>query len=104
MGAAAFATFQPGDQDVQKAFREAREYAHYMHGHEGYSGTIAEKHEVVIIQALPVLSTSDAEKMAWELIDASDPRIHDKWGPAGAIKAKHDSGVVGWVFFGWASS
>lgn len=37
---------------------------------------------------------------ATKLIDENDPRIDDKWGPAGCIKAERNK----YVFFGWASS
>jgi hypothetical protein len=36
---------------------------------------------------------------ARELIDQSDARIDDKWGPAGAF----DLGGNNYLFFGWAS-
>jgi hypothetical protein len=72
------------DPDVGKAFHIAREQAGYEHGHGGYSGTIQEKHDFVVITNTPV-PYAVAEVQAGTLIDADDPRIRDKWGPAGAI-------------------
>jgi hypothetical protein len=71
------------DPDVGKAFHIAREQAGYEHGHGGYSGTIQEKHDFVVITNTPV-PYAVAEVQAGTLIDADDPRIRDKWGPAGA--------------------
>lgn len=85
-------------EDVREAFRECVDEALYDYGHSGYSGTIAEKGDFVVIDSTPH-SKKDATNLAWRLIDERDPRIDDKWGPAGAIKLEK-----GWLFFGWASS
>ena len=37
---------------------------------------------------------------ARKLVDDGDPRIAEKWGPAGAIKLEEGK----WLFFGTASS
>lgn len=37
--------------------------------------------------------------LADALIDMDDPRVRDKWGPAGCIAV----GEGEWIFFGWAS-
>jgi len=81
----------------QKAFRAAVEEAAYDHGHAGYTGTIAEKNSFVEI---PLPEGKKPLDYAEELLEESDDRIDDKWGPAGCIRVK--DGV--YLFFGWASS
>ncbi|MEU3704760.1 hypothetical protein AB0E82_21030 [Streptomyces anulatus] len=83
MGAYDFTAYQHGT-DVKTAFRAAVEEAQYENGHGGYTGTIAEKDEYTVITTTPV-PMDEAEKQASELMNADDPRIRDKWGPAGAI-------------------
>ncbi len=97
MGAETFIDREFGDT-AKEAFYRAVKRAQYDHGHSGYTGTIAEKRDFVLI---PLPAGKDPEEYASELIDASDPRIDDKWGPAGCIPgSKPDE----WIFFGWASS
>jgi hypothetical protein len=97
---------------VQEAFTDAREQAAYEHGHGGYTGSLAEKDSFTLIPPpfgpSPDLSPDEAAKefrkalllFADELIEKDDPRIDDKWGPAGALDLKDGS----FLFFGWASS
>lgn len=101
MGAYTFETFAEGE-DMQEAFVAARDQAQYDHGHAGYTGTIAEKGSVTLIQSDP-LSRLGARDLANKLIADCDPRIADKWGPAGALRVV-DKDHDGWLFFGWASS
>jgi hypothetical protein len=96
MGANTFAERATG-KSPKEAFIAARERAQYDHGHSGYSGTIAEKQDFVLID-LP--AGIDADTYANQLIMAGDPRIDDKWGPAGCIAC----GKGSFLFFGWASS
>jgi hypothetical protein len=84
---------------AQAAFHAAHSEACHEHGHGGYTGTIAEKSEFVMIP-VPADRTGDVWGYAQELIDDGDERIDDKWGPAGCI----DQGQGNFVFFGWASS
>lgn len=84
MGGVTFSQEHYGITDPSEAFREATSQARYEYGHGGYSGTLAEKGEYTIIQKQPMVLEA-AEKLAYALIDANDPRITDKWGPAGAI-------------------
>ncbi|MFH9425187.1 hypothetical protein [Streptomyces sp. NPDC017529] len=86
---------------LEAAFKQAREDAAGEHGHGGYTGTIAEKHEVTLIHTVP-LTEDDAMKHAYGLIDICDPRVDDKWGPAGALPIRAD-GESTWLLFGWAS-
>ncbi|AVO25119.1 hypothetical protein KHQ84_gp194 [Rhodococcus phage Finch] len=90
-------------KDADEAFDNARQQAQYDHGHSGYTGTIAEKHNYVIIERKPV-GESEAWSLAQKLMNDDDPRIADKWGPAGAVLVSEAAGVQDWLFFGWASS
>lgn len=96
MGAQVFFTTGEG-KNATEAFSNAVHNAKYMHGHGGYTGTIAEKHSFVEID-LP--NGCDPREFAGKLIDDGDRRVDDKWGPAGCIKLRDDA----WLFFGWASS
>lgn len=105
MGAEQFMFVQKGT-DPTAAFDAAREQAAYDHGHSGYTGTIAEKDDFVVIkEAKDGLPRSAAIALAEDLADSDDPRTDGKWGPAGCIPIKESTGdIVGFVFFGWASS
>ncbi len=96
MGAQQFWSSACG-KTAKEAFIAAREDALYDYGHRGYTGTIAEKTEFVII---PVPEGIEPTAFMDKLMDEDDPRINDKWGPAGCIQ----SGPEDWLFFGWASS
>ncbi len=98
MGGQVFQTVAAGTT-AEDAFSAARATAQYEHGHGGYSGTIAEKRGFVMVERAP-MSRQAARAKADEMIDAGDPRIDDKWGPAGCIPL--DDGRF--FFFGWASS
>lgn len=74
MGAQEFTTYQPGT-DAEQAFRDAVDQARYEHGHRGYTGTLAEKYEYVVISAQPV-PLDTARSLASELLRADDPRVH----------------------------
>lgn len=84
-------------------FREAAEADRHEYGHS-YSGSLGMKRAVVLITG----NGGDDEAAyayADKLIDAGDPRIDDKWGPAGAIAlAPSSDGCPRWYIFGWASS
>lgn len=89
MGADEFVDYAEGI-DVREAFDEAVEQARCEFGGGGYTGSLAEKDEVIVIDA-PVMSYDDAVELARKLVRDSDPRIDDKYGPAGAIAVD-----VGW--------
>lgn len=115
MGAATFETLAFGDTP-EEAFNKAVKDAAYLHGHGGYTGTIAEKDCFTVIPANEHLNTQK-RLYACQLIADEDERIDDKWGPAGAINCtgtneatryRKRHGLVGthgdvWLFFGWAS-
>lgn len=98
MGGTTFFTGPHTGDTVAEAYRQAVDQAHYDHGHSGYSGTIAECDGWVVIQD-QAMSMEEAIALGNKLIEDSDPRIDDKWGPAGAIPLEDG----GWYFFGWAS-
>ena len=115
MGAMDFENVYIGKKTPRDAFDEIIEIACFREGNDGYTGTIAEKTNFVTIQCQPRKSPG---KLAEELMQNSDSRIDDKWGPAGCIeykgaylkKLKEQSGLKGkkniraYIFFGYASS
>ena len=95
MGACSFSCMAEGS-DAKEAFGKAVEDAQYENGHGGYTGTIAEKGSFVMITC----DDPNPHAFADKLVDQGDPRIDDKWGPAGCISL----GDGKYLFFGWASS
>ena len=81
---------------ARDAFTNARQEALYDFGHAGYTGTIAEKRDFTVIS---LKEGRGPREYADELIDNSDERIDNKWGPAGCF----DLGGGRYFFFGWAS-
>lgn len=66
------------------AFDKIRqEYGHQV-GYAGYSGTIVEKDSFIIF---PLPEGADPEAHALKIAE-EDPRIADKWGPAGCFVLK----------------
>lgn len=104
MGATTFTTSGKG-KSADEVFAALRAKLQYERGHEGYTGTIAEKRSFVPIAK--VKTWGEARSMADNLIEARDARIDDKWGPAGCIEVEEKpNGTVGersFLFFGWAS-
>jgi hypothetical protein len=84
MGAEQFEEWVTPETDVRKAFSQAVSDARYSHGNEGYTGSIAEKDQFVVLTER-VLSEEQAQAMIRDLMNKDDERIRDKWGPAGAI-------------------
>lgn len=115
MGAVTFEILAFG-QTADEAFTNAVEDAMHMHGHSGYTGTIAEK---TSFEVIPESEHTGRQKrtVARELIEKSDERIQRKRGPAGAINCsgtitakryREQHGLKGthgdvWLFFGWAA-
>jgi len=102
MGAEVFYEVYPG-KNASEAFSSAVEDAKYNYGHAGYTGSIAEKDDFVMVSNQVFDSRSDASAYADRLIDEGDPRIDDKWGPAGCVAFKSKDKTM-YMFFGWASS
>lgn len=103
MGAQQFENEVSTPHSMQAAFDMVRRAALHEYGHGGYTGTIAEKIEVVAIES--AIGWNRARARALELLKADDERIDDKWGPAGAIRvlAEDEKTQLGFLFFGWAS-
>ena len=99
MGADWFATTAHG-KNAKEAFHNAREDARYEHGHAGYTGTVAEKHSFIMIDG--PTSLEEAYTFADDLCEQGDPRIDDKYGPAGCLQL--DTPEDTFLFFGIASS
>lgn len=96
MGASTFVVRSKG-KSAREAFNEAVKDARWESGNGGYTGTIAEKHDYVMIVCPAGI---EPNAYANQLIDEDDGRIEDKWGPAGCIKMSEGE----YLFFGWASS
>lgn len=116
MGAAEFTT-TAGGKTIGSAFADAVEQAAWEHGHGGYTGTIAEKHDYVVFdiadgKRLPN-DLHSIEKLIWDAADGQGSAMTklnalftadagvlvdaymNKWGPAVAIplSGKHDKVV-----------
>lgn len=90
--------------DVESAFHNAVDNARHEYGNRGYTGTVAEKDEYVVIESKP-LGWPAARELVNKLMSDNDARISDKWGPAGAVCLEEEpGGQQEWLFFGWASS
>lgn len=119
MGATTFQTEGKGTT-VEDAFLAAREHEAYLHGHGGYTGTLAEKDSyyeaqlpegVTVAEFIRALMDSgdrfergefvkgDRPKWAPPEWDALAQAYDDKWGPCVAVKVAPGK----WVFVGWAS-
>jgi len=81
MGASTFIVSTIGTS-VKEAFASARQNALHENGHGGYTGSIAEKSEFVLVSDDIFSSVKEAVNFAESLID----------------------GAVKYLFFGWASS
>jgi hypothetical protein len=106
MGADTFSTYIIVTGSLKEAFDEAVKRALYDYGHAGYTGTLAEKDSFVLIGKAE--SQTEAGALARKLINEGDPRIDDKWGPAGIItfpsRLLDGTEVTKALIFGWASS
>ena len=114
MGAAEFFVSKRGTyKNAREAFNEAVEEAEYDHGHEGYTGTIAEKRSFSMVE---VPKGKQPEKFAYECMNDEDHFCQDKWGPAACVEItgtklkelrgeyyKGKRNFHAYYFFGWAS-
>lgn len=86
----------------KELFKAAVEQAQWDHGHAGYTGTIAEKDSYVM--------RNGGKPMPEEFVDlfvTKDTDENDKWGPAFCVpicKSMEDQEIIGYVFYGCASS
>jgi len=103
MGANTFFDVAYG-KTAKEAFNEVHQAACWEYGQNSYTGTIAEKYDFTVIP-FDTDGEITAEEYAYILIDREDPRIDDKWGPAGCLEIRSDrDGLRKFLFFGWASS
>jgi hypothetical protein len=84
-------------RNAAEAFHRAVQDAITREGNGGYTGTLAEKGEFVMF-TLP--AGKDPDDYVRQLHEYGDPRIDDKWGPAGVLRIKPGH----YLIFGFASS
>ncbi|MFD3511978.1 hypothetical protein [Streptomyces sp. NPDC058657] len=99
MGTTKFFTVGTGP-DLQSAFDTAHDLAVKRRWRRA-PGRLATKTEAVLMDPEPHTYPS-ALRRANELLNAFDPRIEDKWGPAGALEYTAEAGTRAWLFFGYA--
>lgn len=114
MGASQFCIVFGGDSMV-KAFHAAKEDAYHMHGHGGYTGTIAEKPGFTHMDLPEGVDAYEAEQLLqlWDMEDRDGLEEayrawvekayeiwNNKWGPALCLR----TGDKQWMFCGMASS
>ena len=83
MGGTTFETYAEG-RNAREAFATAHADACYEYGNGGYTGSLAEKSSFIEIP-LPDAYKKKPMDFVNKLIEDDDPRISDKWGPAGCI-------------------
>ncbi len=98
MGADTFIQESEG-ANAEEAFNNAVNKARQWYGDRGYTGSMAEKEEFVLID-FKQTENQTVEEFIDKLIEHQDERIDDKWGPAGCIQISENK----FIFFGWASS
>lgn len=102
---AMYHTMPSDSENLAEAFRASVTECLRMNGHGGYSGTLAEKVDVVDLNVV-CDTIDDALNVALALRDhvpgtpGEERYIDDKWGPANAIRLLDG----GWLLFGWCSS
>jgi hypothetical protein len=93
MGSADFTHYQAGTSAIE-ALREAADQARYERGHDGYTGSIGEKGECVVLPG-GVRTAAEARELAQQHIDQGmTSQYCDKWGPCGAIPVKTPTRTV----------
>jgi len=94
---ACFFTAEAKGANAREAFNSAVDSARWENGNGGYTGTIAEKTNFVLLGAVETVAA------AYAMIDTKldDVHIRDKWGPAGLVRVTTEDA---YVFFGYASS
>ena len=124
MGAETFYQIDKG-KNAQEAFDNAKADAYWMHGHGGYSGSIAEKQGFTEFQRPTGIREKTVRTLMHDLFDLyyGDEKkknriakkypkfsiqtltkmantFEDKWGPAVCMEVKPNT----YYFCGWASS
>jgi hypothetical protein len=77
---------------AKDAFRIAREEAQFENGNGGYTGSLAEKGNFVMIK-VPEKWHGKEQDYGYHLLENDDPLISDKWGPAGCILLQSQDSV-----------
>ena len=94
MGSTTFIVHSSGASPA-KAFTSAIEDAFWTYGRQGYTGSICEKTDFVMLEPPKDVKLYDWIEEQFE----SNEAIDDKWGPAGCVQRTETE----YVFFGWAS-
>ena len=84
---------------AETAYNFLVEEAYYNYGHNGYTGTIAEKSGYK--KAGEAETNEEAMKLAGKLLDEDDSNEWGKYNPAGYIEVKSKPNNY-YLFFGWA--
>jgi len=101
VGASDFAEPVHGFETAREAFEYITKESRWEHGHGGYTGEIAEKTSFKMVH---VPEGEDPIEYAEKLMDDSDMRYCDKWGPCGCVEFIASDGRKAFYFFGMASS
>jgi len=96
-GAVDFYTYGEG-HDPKRVFSQLVDRAFHEHGHGGYTGSISEKDGFVLRSRTP-MTREEAQAFAYKDIDHND-----KYEPAFAVPVGEGHKVVGYLFYGMASS
>ena len=80
------------EKELRAAFQETIEQCEYDYGHDGYSGTFAEKEGITIRPEI-----FDTEESAESFINSLDT---SKWDDADAVYVRG----IGWLIAGWCSA
>lgn len=104
MGAVTFENFgSKEDYDTPKsAFNAIKDHELWYNGHGGYTGTIAEKPGFIMRNNGDPVAEDEIQDFIYD-----DGENNEKWGPAYCVpicKSNEDTEIIGWMFYGWASS
>lgn len=102
MGASDFSEEVTG-KTAEEAFESAKENARYEYGHNGYTGTIAEKGWFQVIEVPEGIKPYEYIDMVFEEHESVPKKLHemiaDKYADAACIQVAPDR----WIFFGMAA-
>jgi len=105
MGGETYENFASVDdyRTVDEAFQAQVQHAAWAYGHAGYTGTIAEKPGWVMRNNGNPIPENEVKDFVYN----KDIDDNDKWGPSYCVpvcKSREDQTIIGWLFYGWASS
>lgn len=84
------------ESEIPEAFNRIVKDRRFDSGHGGYTGTFAEKHNIVRHRAAPFKTEAEAYESICE--------TNDKWGPAEYARIEPEDGKPFWFIGGWCSS